>query len=131
MPQCKCDCNLSPCHTFQILSTMAQLLLYDISVPEHPSKAPKLRFNDHSPSLRHISNPDADEFHTHNQTQPYLWNEPTAKVISGGINSFFRHVFLQEITANEANLDLSDLKYLKDTLFSRQYYSEWLAPCRW
>jgi hypothetical protein len=53
------------------------------------------------------------------------------KMISGGINSFFHHVFLQEITANEANLDLSDLKYLKDTLFSRQYYSEWLAPCRW
>jgi hypothetical protein len=34
-----------------------------------------------------------------------------AKVTSGGINRFFRHVFSQDITANEANLDLSDLKY--------------------
>jgi hypothetical protein len=63
------------------------------------------------PSLGNISNPDADELHTHSQTQPYSRNEPTAEVISGGINDFFRHVFLQDITANEANLDLSDLKY--------------------
>jgi hypothetical protein len=58
-----------------------------------------------------MSNPDVDELPTHSQTQPYLRNEPTANMISGGINGFFRHVFLQEITANEANLDLSDLKY--------------------
>ena len=31
--------------------------------------------------------------------------------MSGGTNGFLRHVFLQEITANEANLDLLDLKY--------------------
>ena len=94
------------------LSTVDRLSLYNICAPEHPPKAPKPGFNtDHSPSLGHISNPDADELHTHSQTQPYLRNEPTDKVISGGINKFFRHVFLQDITANEANLDLSDLKY--------------------
>jgi hypothetical protein len=91
--------------------TMTRLSLYNISAPEHPPKAPKPEFNDHSPSLAHTSNPDADELHTHSQTQPYLRNEPTARVISGRINDFFRHVFLQEITANEAKLDLSDLKY--------------------
>jgi hypothetical protein len=77
-----------------------------------PPKTPKSGFNtDHSPSLEHLANPDADELHTHSQTQPYLRNEPTARVISGGINGFFRHVFLQDITAKEANLDLSGLKY--------------------
>jgi hypothetical protein len=40
-----------------------------------------------------------------------LQNKPLAKVISGGINRFFCHIFLQDITANEAILDLSDLKY--------------------
>jgi hypothetical protein len=90
---------------------MARLSLYNISAPEHPPKAPKSWFNDDSPSLGHISNPDADELHTHSQTQPYLRKEPTTKVISGGMKGFFRHVFLLEITANEANLDLSDLKY--------------------
>src|ERR1700733_6524246 len=85
---------------------MDQPSLYNICAPEHP---PNPGFNtDHSSSLGHTSNPDAD---THSQTQPYLRNEPTAEVISGGINGFFRHVFLQDITANEANLDLSDLKY--------------------
>jgi hypothetical protein len=60
-----------------------------------------------------MSNPDSDvdELHSHSQTQPYLRNEPTPKVMSGGTNGFLRHVFLQEITANEANLDLLDLKY--------------------
>lgn len=43
----------------------------------------------------------------HSQMQPYLRNEPTARVISGGINGFF----LQNITAKDAKLDLSDLKY--------------------
>jgi len=99
-------------HAFQILSTVARLSLYNISAPEHPPKAPQSGFNtDHSPSLGHISNPDADELHTHRQTQPYLRNEPTAKVTSGEINGFFRHVFSQDITGNEANLNLSDLKY--------------------
>ena len=94
------------------LSTMDGLSLYNIYAPGHPPKAPKPEFNtDHSLSLGHISNLDADELHTHSQTQPYLRNEPTAKVISGGIKGFFRHVFLEDITANEANLDLSDLKY--------------------
>ena len=89
------------------LSTVDRLSLYNICAPEHPPKAPKPGFNtDHSPSLGHISNPDADELHTHSQTQPYLRNEPIAR-----IDGFFRHVFLQDITANEANLDLSDLKY--------------------
>ena len=78
------------------------LSLYSICAPEHPPNPPK---------PGHLSNPDADELHTHSQTQPYLRNEPTARVISGGINRFFRHVFLQDITAKEANLDLSDLKY--------------------
>jgi hypothetical protein len=60
-----------------------------------------------------MSNPDSDvdELHSRRQTQPYLWNEPMAKVMSGGTNGFLRHIFLQEITANEANLDLLDLKY--------------------
>jgi hypothetical protein len=86
----------------------------NICAPEHPPKAPNPGFNtDHSPSssLGHLANPDADELHTHSQTQPYLRNEPTARVISGGINGFFCHVFLQDITAKEANFDLSDLKY--------------------
>jgi hypothetical protein len=56
-------------------------------------------------------NPDADELHTHSQMQPYLRNEPTARVTPGRTNGFFRHVFLWDITAEEANLDLSDLKY--------------------
>jgi hypothetical protein len=91
---------------------MDQLSLYNICAPEHPPKAPNPGFDsDHSPSLGHISNPDADELHTHSQTQPYLRNEPTAEVLSGGINGFFRHVFSQDITANEANISLSDLKY--------------------
>jgi hypothetical protein len=88
---------------------MAQLSLYNICASEHPPKAPKPGFNtDHSPSLGH---PDADELRTHSQTQPYLRNEPTARVIPEGINRFFRQVFLQDITAKEADLDLSDLKY--------------------
>src|SRR5882762_3926316 len=92
---------------------MARLSLYNICTPEHPPKAHKPGFNtDHSPSLGHISDLDADKLHTHSQTQPnYSRNEPTAKVTSGGINGFFRHVFSQDVTANEANLDLSDLKY--------------------
>jgi hypothetical protein len=91
---------------------MARLSLYNISAPEHPPKAPQPGFNtDHSPSLAQISNPDADELHTHSQRQPYLRDEPTAKVTSGEINGFFRNVFSQDITGNEANLDLSDLKY--------------------
>jgi hypothetical protein len=57
--------------------------------------------------MSHLADPDADELHTHSQTQPYLRNEPTARVISG----FFHHVFLQDITENQANLDLSDLTY--------------------
>jgi len=60
---------------------------------------------DHSPS------PDADELHTHSQTQPYLRNEPTAIVTPERTNGFFRHVFLRDITAEGANLDLSGLKY--------------------
>ena len=81
-----------------------------ICAPEHPPKAPRPGFNtDDPPSLGHTSNPDADE---HSQTQPSLRNEPTAKVISGRIKGFFSHVLMQDITAaNEANLDLSDLKY--------------------
>lgn len=86
--------------------------LYSICAPEHQPKAPKPEFDtDHSPSLAQLVNPDADELHTHSQTQPYLRNEPTVKVISGRINEFFRHVFLQDVTTNQANLDLSDLKY--------------------
>jgi hypothetical protein len=91
---------------------MDRLSLYNICAPEHPPKVPKPGFNtDHSPSLGHLSNPDADELHTHSQTQPYLRNEPMARVTPGGIDGFFRHVFLQDITAKKANLDLSDLKY--------------------
>ena len=91
---------------------MDHLSLYSLCVPEHPQKAHNPGFDsDDSPSLGHISNPDADELHTHSQTQPYLRNEPMAEVRSGGINGFFRHVFSQDITANEANLNLSDLKY--------------------
>ena len=86
---------------------VARLLLYNICAPEHPPKAPKP--GNTSPSLGHVSNPDADELHTHSQTQPYWWDEPTAKVTSG--NGFLRHIFSQDITANEANLHLSDLKY--------------------
>jgi hypothetical protein len=89
-----------------------QRAVYSICVPEHQPKAPKHGFDtDHPPSLAHFVNPDSDELHTHSQTQPYLRNEPTAQVISGQTNGFFRHVFLQDITAEEANLDLSDLKY--------------------
>jgi hypothetical protein len=88
---------------------MDQLSLDSICALEHSPNAPKPESNtDHSPSLGHLANPDAD---THSQTQPYLRNEPTARVMSGGVNGFFRHVFLQDITAKEANLDLSDLKY--------------------
>jgi hypothetical protein len=61
--------------------------------------------------MSHLADPDADELHTHSQTQPYLRNEPTARVISGRMNGFFHHVFLQDITENQANLDLSDLTY--------------------
>jgi hypothetical protein len=57
-----------------------------------------------------MSNPDVDELHTHSQTQPYLQNKPTAKVMSGGI-WVSSPCILQEITANEANTDLSDLQY--------------------
>jgi hypothetical protein len=89
---------------------MDQPSLYNICAPEHPPSNPGFN-TDHSSSLGDTSNPDADELHTPSQTRPYLRNEPTAEVISGGINGFFRHVFLQDITANEANLDLSDLKY--------------------
>jgi hypothetical protein len=102
MISCKCDCN------YLILS-MNRLSLYSICALEHQPKAPKPGFDtDHSP---HLVSPDSDELHTHSQTQLYLRNEPTAQVISRRTNGFFRHVFWQDITAEEANLDLSDLKY--------------------
>jgi hypothetical protein len=91
---------------------MNRLSLYSICAPEHPPKAPKPGpDSDHSPLLAHLVNHEADELHTHSQTQPYLRKEPTARVIPEGLNGFFRHVFLQDITTKEANLDLSDLKY--------------------
>jgi hypothetical protein len=40
----------------------------------------------------------------------YLLNEPKAGMSPEGIDRFFRHVFSQGITADETNLDLSDLK---------------------
>jgi hypothetical protein len=80
--------------------------------PEYPiPKAPNGFGTDHLPSLEHLDNPDADEL-THSQTQPYLRNEPTARVtLTPGVNGFFRHVFLQDLPTKKVNLDLSDLKY--------------------
>lgn len=93
---------------------MNQPSFYNLCAPEHPkSKAPKLGFGTHhSPSLGHLDNPDADELITHSQTQPYLRNEPTARVtLTPGVNGFFRHVFLQDLPTKKVDLDLSDLKY--------------------
>ena len=93
---------------------MNQPSFYSLCAPDHPKpKAPKLRFGtDHSSSLGHLDNPDADELITHSQTQPYLRNEPTARVtLTPGVNGFFRYVFLQDLPTKKVNLDLSDLKY--------------------
>ena len=84
--------------------------LYNLCAPE-PLTAPKPELGtDDSPSLGHWV-PDSDELRTHSQTQPYLRNEPKASVTHEGIDGFFRYVFSRDITADEANLDLSDLKY--------------------
>jgi hypothetical protein len=67
--------------------------------------------SDDSPSLGHWVNPDADKLRTHSQTQAYLRNEPKARVSPERINDLFRYIFSDGITADQANLDLSDLKY--------------------
>jgi len=90
---------------------MSQPLLYSLCAPEHPPTLKPIFSSDDSPSLGHWVNPDADELRTHSQTQPYLRNEPKASVSPEGTDGFFRHVFSQGITADKANLDLSDLKY--------------------
>jgi hypothetical protein len=70
----------------------------------NPPEALKPGHNTSSSLARWV---DADE----SQTQPYLRNEPTAKVTGGGMGGFFRHVFLQDVTGKAVDLDLSDLKY--------------------
>jgi hypothetical protein len=90
---------------------MDQPSLYSICSPENPPLALKPGHNTESPSLARWVDPDADKLQTHSQTQPYLRNEPTAKVTRGGTDGFFRHVFLQDVTEKAANLDLSDLEY--------------------
>jgi len=93
---------------------MHQPSLCSLCAPGNPP-APKPELGtDDSPSLGHWASnpdPDADELHTHSQTQPYLRKEPKANVTPEGIDGFFRYVFSRDITADEANLDLSDLKY--------------------
>jgi hypothetical protein len=85
--------------------------LESICSPEHPPEVPKPGLGSNSPSLARWVDPDADELHTHSQTQPYLRNEPVAIVTPGATDGFFRHIFKQGITVKEANIDLSDLKY--------------------
>src|SRR5271170_2128267 len=102
-----------------VFSTMNKPSLHSICLPpEHPPEAPKLGFNTNAPSHGHWSDPDSDELRTHSQTQPYLLKEPTACVKNGGIDGFFRHVFLSGISGVEAHLDLTDLKY--DSTHPRQ-----------
>jgi hypothetical protein len=90
---------------------MDQPSLYSICSPENPPEAQKPDHNTKSPFLARWVDRDADELQTHSQTEPYLRNEPTAKVTPRGMDGFFRHVFLQDFTEKAANLDLPDLKY--------------------
>jgi hypothetical protein len=107
-------CQLSGRHESRVSHVfwMNRPSLYSLCAPENPIQAPNLGFrNDHSPSLGHTSNPDADELITHSRTRPSLQNEPTARVTASGVKGFFRHVFLEKMITPKANLDLSDLKY--------------------
>ena len=100
-------------------SSASTPVTFPVSTYSQPSLCSLLSPGEHrpkNPASDVLANePDSDsesELCTLSQIQPYLRNEPKASAVTTeGINGFFRYVFSRDITADEVNLHISDLKY--------------------